>query len=72
MVLLITENWKVTLFQTGFLTFWDCILKDPNQDKVHMKTLKVYLTYEGFCDVSSKAEIIDLNALWENLSWKII
>ena len=34
----------------------------------HENIKKVYLTYEGFCDVSSKAEIIDLNALWENLS----
>lgn len=34
----------------------------------HENIKKVYLTYECFCDVSSKAEIIDLNALWENLS----
>lgn len=34
----------------------------------HENIKKVYLTYKGFCDVSSKAEIIDLNALWENLS----
>lgn len=34
----------------------------------HENIKKVYLTCNNQCDVSSKAELIDLNVLWENLS----